>query len=57
MFKGLNINTVPALVGIVVPIVVIVGDLAVSLSIPDYSPIRDTVSSLALTSIISSLVS
>jgi hypothetical protein len=49
MFKGLNINAAPALVGIVGPIVVIVGDLAVSLSIPDYSPIRDTVSSLALT--------
>jgi chromate transport protein ChrA len=30
---------------------VIVGDLAASLSIPGYSPIRDTVSSLALTSI------
>jgi hypothetical protein len=49
MSKHLSVNSVPALVGIVGPIVVIVGDLAVSLSIPDYSPIRDTVSSLALT--------
>jgi MFS family permease len=49
--KRLNINTVPALVGIVGPIVVIVGDLAASLSIPGYSPIRDSVSSLALTPI------
>ncbi len=51
MSRRLNINSVPALVGIVGPIVVIVGDLAASLSIPGYSPIRDTVSSLALTSI------
>jgi len=51
MSKRLDINSVPALVGIVGPIVVIVGDLAASLSIPGYSPIRDTVSSLALTSI------
>jgi len=51
MSKHLNINSVPAIVGIVGPIVVIVGDLAASLSIPGYSPIRDSVSSLALTSI------
>jgi chromate transport protein ChrA len=49
--KRLNINTVPALVGIVGPAVVIIGDLAASLSITGYSPIRDTVSSLALTPI------
>jgi len=49
--RHLNINSVPAIVGIVGPIVVIVGDLAASLSIPGYSPIRDTVSSLALASI------
>jgi hypothetical protein len=48
MSNRLNINSVPALVGIVGPIVVIVGDLAASLSTPDYSPIRDSVSSLAL---------
>ena len=47
--KRLNINTVPALVGIVGPIVVIVGDIAASLSTPGYSPIRDSISSLALT--------
>jgi hypothetical membrane protein len=51
MSKRLNINSVPALVGIVGPIVVIVGDVAASLSIPGYSPIRDSVSSLGLTSI------
>jgi MFS family permease len=51
MSKRLNINSVPALVGIVGPIVVIVGDLAASLSIPAYSLVRDTVSSLALTGI------
>jgi MFS family permease len=49
--RRLNVNSVPALVGIVGPIVVIVGDLAAWLSIPGYSPARDTVSSLALTSI------
>lgn len=49
--KRLHVNSVPAIVGIVGPIVVIVGDLLASLSIPGYSPIRDTVSSLALTSI------
>ena len=49
--KRLDINSVPAIVGIVGPIVVIVGDLAASLSIPGYSLIRDSVSSLALTSI------
>jgi hypothetical protein len=47
--KRLNINTVPALVGIVGPIVVVVGDIAASLSTPGYSPIRDSISSLALT--------
>jgi hypothetical protein len=51
MSKGLNVNSVPAIVGIVGPIVMIVGDLSASLSVPGYSPIRDTVSSLALTSV------
>jgi hypothetical membrane protein len=51
MSKHLNINSVPALVGIVGPIVVIVGDLTASLSTPGYSLVRDTVSSLALTDI------
>ena len=51
MSKRLGINSVPAIVGIVGPIVVIVGDLAASLSIPGYSLVRDTVSSLALTGI------
>ena len=51
MAKRLNINSVPAIVGIVGPIVVIVGDLAASLSTPGYSLVRNSVSSLALTSI------
>jgi hypothetical protein len=51
MSKRLNIDCVPALVGIVGPIVVIVGDLAASSSIPGYSLVRDSVSSLALTSV------
>jgi len=51
MSKRLNINSVPAIVGIVGPAVVIVGDLAASLSIAGYSPVRDSVSSLALTGI------
>jgi len=49
--KRLNINSVPALVGIIGPIVVVVGDLTASLSTPGYSLIRDSVSSLALTGI------
>jgi len=51
MSKRLNINSVPAIVGIVGPIVVIVGDLAASLSTPGYSLVRDSVSSLALTGV------
>jgi MFS family permease len=51
MSKHLNINSVPALVGIVGPIVLVAGDIAASLSTPGYSPIRDSISSLALTSI------
>ena len=47
--KRLNINSAPALAGIVGPIVVVVGDLAASLSIPNYSLVRDSISSLALT--------
>jgi hypothetical protein len=43
-----RVNSAPALVGIVGPIVMIVVDLSASLSIPGYSPIRDTVSNLAL---------
>lgn len=51
MSKHLSINSVPALVGIVGPLVVIVGDLTASLSVSGYSPIRDSVSSFALTSL------
>jgi hypothetical protein len=51
MAKRLGANSVPALVGIAGPVVVIVGDLTASLSVPGYSPIRDSVSSFALTSL------
>jgi hypothetical protein len=51
MSKHLNVNSVPALVGIVGPIVVVVGDIVASLSTPGYSPICDSISSLALTRI------
>lgn len=51
MSKRLNINSVPAIVGIVGPIVVIAGDLAASLSIPGYSLVHNSVSSLALTGV------
>jgi hypothetical protein len=47
----LNVNSVPAIVGIVGPAVVIVGDLAASLSVPGYSVVRNSVSSFALTSL------
>jgi hypothetical protein len=49
--KRLSVNSVPAIVGIVGPIVVIVGDLTASLCVPGYSPVRDSVSSFALTSV------
>jgi len=51
MSKHLKINSIPAIVGIVGPVVVIVGDITASLSIPGYSLVRDSVSSLALTSV------
>ncbi|MGD2065417.1 MAG: DUF998 domain-containing protein [Dehalococcoidia bacterium] len=51
MSKSLNVNSVPAIVGIVGPVIVIVGDLIASLSVPGYSPIRDSVSSFAWTSL------
>jgi len=51
MSRDLNVNSVPAIVGIVGPLVVVVGDLAASFSTPGYSLVRDTVSSLALTRI------
>lgn len=49
--KRLNIYSVPALVGIIGPLIVAVGDLAASLSVPGYSLVRNSVSSLALTDI------
>jgi MFS family permease len=49
--KRLGVNSVPALVAIVGATIVIVGDLTASLSVPGYSPIRDSVSSFAWTSL------
>jgi hypothetical membrane protein len=51
ILKRLNIHSAPALAGIVGPIVVVVGDLAASLSTPNYSLVSDSMSSLALTPI------
>jgi len=49
MSKRVNMNSAMALAGIVGPIVLVVGDLAASLSTPNYSLIGDSISSLALT--------
>jgi hypothetical protein len=49
--KRLGVNSVPAIVGIVGPVVVIAGDLTASSSISGYSLVRDSVSSFALTSL------
>ena len=51
MPKSLSVTSVPAIVGIVGPVIIIVGDLIASLSVPSYSPIRDSVSSFAWTSL------
>ena len=51
MSKRVNMNSALALAGIVGPIVLVVGDLAASLSTPNYSLIGDSISSLALTPI------
>ncbi|TET58036.1 MAG: DUF998 domain-containing protein [Dehalococcoidia bacterium] len=48
-FKRLNINSAPALAGIAGPLILVVGDLAASLSTPNYSMISNSISSLALT--------
>jgi hypothetical membrane protein len=49
--KRLIINSLPAVAGIVGPVVIAVGDLAASLSTSSYSIVRDSISSLALTPI------
>ena len=51
MSRRLDVSSVPAMVGIVGPAVVIVGDLAASSSMPGYSLVRNSVSSFALTSL------
>jgi len=48
-FKRLNINSAPSLAGIAGPLILVVGDLAASLSTPNYSMISNSISSLALT--------
>ncbi|MFU8795689.1 MAG: DUF998 domain-containing protein [Dehalococcoidia bacterium] len=47
--RNLSIASTPALAGIVGPLILVTGDIAATLSIPDYSMVRDTISSLALT--------
>ena len=51
MSTRLSVNSVPAIVGIVGPVIVIAGDLTASLTTPGYSLVRDSVSSLALTDV------
>lgn len=51
MSKRLSIHCVPAVAGIVGPVVYFVGDFTASLSTPNYSPVSDSISSLALTHI------
>jgi hypothetical protein len=50
-FKSLNIHSILALAGIVGPVMLVAGDLAAGLSSPNYSLVRDSISSLALTRI------
>ncbi len=51
IFKRLNIHSVLALAGIVGPLVLVIGDLTASLSHTGYSPVSNSISSLALTKI------
>jgi len=51
MSERLSICSVPAMAGIVGPVLYSVGDLAASLSTPNYSLVSDSISSLALTHI------
>jgi len=48
-FKHLNINSAPALAGIVGPLILVMGDLTAAFSTPGYSLVGNTISSLALT--------
>jgi hypothetical protein len=50
-FKRMNIHSVLALAGISGPVILIVTDLTASMLNPAYSPVRDSISSLALTRI------
>ena len=47
-FGRLNIHSALAMAGMVGPIMLIIGDLTASLSSPDYSLVRNSISSLAL---------
>lgn len=51
MPRRLSVHSIPAIAGIVGPVVYFAGDITASLSTPNYSPIRNSISSLALTSI------
>lgn len=51
IFKRMNVHSGLALAGIAGPVVLIVTDLTASMVNPAYSPVRDSISSLALTRI------
>ncbi len=48
--KLLNMRGVLALAGVLGPVVLVIGDLSAALSNPQYNLVRDSISSLALTS-------
>jgi len=49
--KRMNIHSTLALAGVVGPLVLVFGDLSAALSNPNYNPLSDSISSLALTPI------
>jgi hypothetical protein len=51
MSRRLSVHSIPAIAGIVGPTLYFAGDITASLSTPNYNPIRDSISSLALTSV------
>ena len=51
IFRQLNIHSLLALAGVLGPLVLILGDLTASFSTPEYNLIRNSISSLALTSL------
>jgi len=47
--RNLSTDSIPALAGIVGPLILVTGDIAATLAIADYRMVRNTISSLALT--------